>query len=186
VEVEELAGNWPAIGRLEGLVRERVNANLTTPCVRSARSLLLCAFAAELAGDRERAAELEEAARRVEHQGFDRAFFAPEVRLALARGDLARVDRLLADRSGAIGPTWFGLSAMMARFDALVVLGRGEEVERLAADGFRPGTLLEAVGLRALGCVREDQALLSRALERFEALGLDWYAQQTRELSARR
>jgi hypothetical protein len=57
-------------------------------------------------------------------------------------------------------------------------------VEELAAGVIAPGTLLEAVGLRALGQVREDEALLRQALERFEAMGLDWYAAETRKLVA--
>jgi hypothetical protein len=31
-----------------------------------------------------------------------------------------------------------------------------------------------------LGRVREDEALIRQALERFEAMGLDWHAQETR------
>src|SRR5206468_2488003 len=123
-------------------------------------SLLLCTIAAEVDHDRERAAELEDLARRLQHEGFERAFFAPELRLALVRGDLERVERLLATVAGAIGPTWFGLAGALARFDALSALGRRDVVEQLVADGLPPGSLLEAVGLRALGQAREDEALL--------------------------
>jgi tetratricopeptide (TPR) repeat protein len=118
VEVEELAGDWAAVGRLEGLVRERVTANLTTPCMRNARSVLLCTIAAELEGDRERAAELEDWARKLQSEGFERAFLAPELRLALVRGDVERAERILGGVRGATGPTWFGLSGTLARFDA--------------------------------------------------------------------
>jgi hypothetical protein len=38
--------------------------------------------------------------------------------------------------------------------------------------------------MRALGLVREDEQLVQQALERFEAWGLDWYAEQTRKLVA--
>jgi hypothetical protein len=38
--------------------------------------------------------------------------------------------------------------------------------------------------LRALGAVREDDALLRQTLERFEAMGLEWYADETRRLVA--
>jgi hypothetical protein len=50
-EIEELACDWPAIAALEPLARERVAANLSTPCIRNARTLLLCAVAAERGGD---------------------------------------------------------------------------------------------------------------------------------------
>jgi hypothetical protein len=36
--------------------------------------------------------------------------------------------------------------------------------------------------LRALGIARDDRALLQQALERFEAMGLSWHAEQTRRL----
>jgi len=36
--------------------------------------------------------------------------------------------------------------------------------------------------LRALGIVREDEALIQQALARFEQMGLDWHAEQTRML----
>jgi hypothetical protein len=36
--------------------------------------------------------------------------------------------------------------------------------------------------LRALGLVREDETLLERAAERFEAFGLAWHAAETRAL----
>lgn len=183
VEVEEIAGNWTGIRALERLVRERVNANLATPCMRNTRSLLLCTIAAELDGDSERAAELETFARRVEHEGFERSLFAPELRLALVRGDLERAERLVAETTGLIGPGWFGLVGGVASFDALARLQRREDVERLAEE-IRPGTLLEAVGLRALGQVREDETPIRQALERFEAMGLDWYASETRKLVA--
>ena len=184
IEVEELAGNWAGVQRLEGLVRERVNANLATPCVRSPRSLLLCTIAAEMDGDSERAAELEDSARRLQHEGFERAFLGPELRLALVREDLGAVERLLGNVTGGVGPTWFGFSGSLARFDALSALGRRDDVERLVAEGLPPGSLVEAVGLRALGQVREDEGLLRQALDRFEAMGLDWYTAETRKLVA--
>jgi hypothetical protein len=41
---------------------------------------------------------------------------------------------------------------------------------------------LEPFALRALGLVREDDALVGQAAERFEAFGLEWHAARTREL----
>jgi hypothetical protein len=38
--------------------------------------------------------------------------------------------------------------------------------------------------LRALGLVRGDPALLDRAIERFGALDLWWYAAETRKLAS--
>ena len=44
---------------------------------------------------------------------------------------------------------------------------------------------LEPFALRALGQARLDEHLIERALERFRALGLDWYADQTQRLLGR-
>jgi hypothetical protein len=41
---------------------------------------------------------------------------------------------------------------------------------------------MEPFALRALGVVREDEEMISRAAERFDALALGWYAAQTRVL----
>jgi CHAD domain-containing protein len=48
----------------------------------------------------------------------------------------------------------------------------------------RPGTYLEPFALRTLGAVRDDDVLLQQAVDRFNAIGLPWYAEQTRELLA--
>ena len=45
-----------------------------------------------------------------------------------------------------------------------------------------PGTYLEPFALRALALVEEDDALLERAVQRFEAMSLDWHADETRKL----
>jgi hypothetical protein len=49
----------------------------------------------------------------------------------------------------------------------------------------RPGTYLEPFALRALGAVRQEEVLLKQAVDRFDAMGLTWHAEQTRELLAR-
>lgn len=41
---------------------------------------------------------------------------------------------------------------------------------------------LDPFVLRALGLVRDDAATIDEALARFEALGLEWHAAQTRAL----
>jgi hypothetical protein len=54
-----------------------------------------------------------------------------------------------------------------------------EDAERHAL----PGTYLEPFALRTLGIARRDPALVAQAQERFEAMALDWYAAETRELA---
>ena len=42
--------------------------------------------------------------------------------------------------------------------------------------------LIEPFARRALGRMREDDDLIAQALHRFEAMGLDWHASETRAL----
>jgi hypothetical protein len=58
-------------------------------------------------------------------------------------------------------------------------------VEKEAGVLLRPGTYPEPFALRALGIVREDEALVERAQEGFAALRLDCHAAQTRALRMR-
>ncbi|MDQ1603455.1 MAG: hypothetical protein QOE01_1300 [Actinomycetota bacterium] len=67
---------------------------------------------------------------------------------------------------------------------ALVAVGRTDEVEVLATRLCQPGTYLEPFALRAFGLVRRDVALLAQAIERFEEMGLDWHAADTRTAAA--
>jgi hypothetical protein len=66
------------------------------------------------------------------------------------------------------------------RLDALAALGDLKGVEHEALPLVRPNTFLEPFALRALGLVREDPELLERAIARFEAMGLDRHAEETR------
>jgi len=59
-------------------------------------------------------------------------------------------------------------------------------VEREAPPLLQRGTYFEPFALRALGAVREDELLIEQAAERFEAIGLQWHAGQSRKLVARR
>jgi class 3 adenylate cyclase/tetratricopeptide (TPR) repeat protein len=181
-EVAELRGSWDRILALEPDVVERVEANLETPCVRNARTLLLCALAREHAGDKDTARELEQRARELWMGGYGLVLDATLLKLALARGDLAEVERLCDAGFKLRRQTWFFVSAITARLDGLAALRRVEEVEEAAATYARPKTVLEPFALRALGVAKQDPALLAQALERFEAFGLRWHAEQTRKL----
>ena len=61
-----------------------------------------------------------------------------------------------------------------------------EGVEAEAPPLLRPGSYLEPFAMRALGIVREDDDLVEQATARFEAMGLDWHAAETRRLVAAR
>jgi class 3 adenylate cyclase len=177
--VEELAGRWEAIRARAGEAEEAVADNIATPCTMNARSLLVCALAAAHAGDSDEAQRLETSADALEMEGYGLTIDALRLKLALIRGDLETAERLL-DSDEAM---YFGeLAARAARLEALTALGRRDRVEAEATPLLRPNTYLEPFALRALGIVRDDQPLVEEAVTRFEALGLDWHADETRAL----
>ena len=182
LEVEELIGAWDQVAELEARVEADVEANLATPCIRNARALLLSAIARLDAGDETRARELERRAEEVSLQGYGMTLDAPRARLALLRGDLDTVERLVAGPIPAMHFVFFaGASTLLDAFAALRQRDRVEaEVERF----LKPGTYLEPFALRALGIVREDEQLIAKALARFNEMHLDWHAKQTDRLLA--
>ena len=107
----------------------------------------------------------------------------PRVQLALLRGDLDRVPALLDD-VWVRRTTWFYVSSLATRLDALAAIRDRDRLEPEAARVAAGSVYLEPFALRALGLVREDGDLVERAAERFAALGLDWHAARTRELLA--
>lgn len=189
VEVEELLGGWATIQALEERVRDAVAANEKTPCSRNARSLLVCAMAEAHLGAEERAHELEERAQRLGLLGRH-TLDAPRLRLALLFGDRGRAEELIASLMGEAA--WYSrgvdssFATLVTKLDGLAALGRREGVEELAPRVLRPGTYVEPFAQRALGVVREDDDLIAAAARRFDELGLDWHAAETRALSASR
>jgi tetratricopeptide (TPR) repeat protein len=179
-EAEELAGDWETISGLEGTIEQAVADNRDTPCVRNARCLLLCALASVHRGDEDRARALEGAADELGMEGHALALDNVRVRLALARGDLDAVARLVEPEASF--RFVFGVPTLVARLDALAALGDRERLEKEAPQFLRSGTYFEPFALRALGIVREDGALLEESVAAFDRLGLAWHAEQTRAL----
>jgi len=101
------------------------------------------------------------------------------VEIAIARGDLGEVERRLSEWSpeGLID-----IEGSIARLNALVALERRAEIEEEAAAFLKPGMYVEPFALRALGYARGDDELIKQAIERFDSMGLDWYAAETRSL----
>jgi class 3 adenylate cyclase len=182
LEIEEVCGGWDRILELVERTEAAVEANLTTPCVRNARTLLLIALAAATAGDNETARQYERRAEEVETEGYDRVLAAPRTWLALLRGEMDEVERLEPINLGRIQHE-YALPAAAARLDALAAL-RKPAVEREASPLLRPGIYLEPFALRALGAVREDEVLIEQAVDRFTAMGLEWHAEQSLKLLA--
>jgi hypothetical protein len=183
LEIAELAGEWEDIRGLEDVTRDAVAKNRDTPCVRDARSLLLCAIAREIHGEPGAAAALEELAAEVESQGHGTALEAPRARLALLRGDLSRLPQVLSDKDWQVRQSWFALPTAATRLDVLAVLGDADVVGTAARTLAPEGSYVEPFALRARAIVHDDDALLARAAERFAALRLDWHAEQTARLA---
>jgi class 3 adenylate cyclase len=185
-EVDELTGDWSAIDDASPRIERAVAANLGTPCVRNTRTLLICAVAHTIAGDRERAATLEERAESLEMEGYDDVFAAQRLRLALLKGDHDQAERLLRVNVASGGPVvwyWYSLPTLIARLDALIALGDSERVEAEAEPLLElHGTLLEPFAQRSVGHVRGNSALVEAAAARFESVQLSWHAEQTRLL----
>ncbi len=180
LEAAELSGDWEEASSLVTRVERAVKDNLETPCARNARTLLVCAAAAAALGDLEEAARLERAADELGMEGYEFALAGPRLRLALIRGRLERLGDL-GPASAGHGIT-FGLAVNSARLDALAALGERERVEEDAPPLLRQGTYLVPFALRALGAVRRDGDLIEQALDRFQAMGLEWHARQTQAL----
>jgi len=183
LELEELTARWDSMRGLEARTVGVVEANVTTPCVRNARSLLACALAETLSGDDERSRELEAEAVELEMAGYAGSLAPLRIRLALGRGELDRLGALIAV---AVPPppakNWWSLNTESARLDGLAALGDRAAVEAEAPAFLVEGTYLEPFALRALGIVRDDAALLGRAVERFDAMGVAWHAAATRRV----
>jgi hypothetical protein len=183
--VDEATGRWERLHARQERAERGVAANADTPCIYNARSLLACAVAcAELGLDAE-ARRLEAESAALGYEGYGLWLDALRTRLALIRGDLDQVEAMIEDSEKWRWPTWNYVNGVEARLDALVALGRTNEAEEDAQRHAQPGTYLEPFALRTLGAVRGDPARVAQAVERFEAMGLDWHAAQTRERLAR-
>jgi hypothetical protein len=143
----------------------------------------VCALAHAHLGNEAESRRLEEQGEENAMTGYGTVLDTPRLHLALRRGDLAEVESLLGEPA-VRSSNWFYLSSMAAHLDGLAALGKREGVETEAASARQPGTYLEPFALRALGLVREDETLVERAAEHFEALGLGWHAAKTRALQS--
>jgi DNA-binding SARP family transcriptional activator len=179
LEVEELAGNWQRIGELTNRAERAVEAS--TPCIHRPRSLVVCALAAACLGNELEARRLERAVAELGAEEYGRVVDT-RIRLALVRGDLVGVRRMLAQTETSqrtlIRST--KLAPVAARLDALAALRERERLETEAPRWLQPDTYLEPFALRALGVVRDDRVLVERAAACFDALGLNWHSAQTR------
>jgi hypothetical protein len=176
--LQSSTGRWQELSQLTGRAETAAHANEDTPCQFNWRTLLVCALGHAQRGD-------ESEARRLEERARAGAFVAGPVerepallRLAILRGDLEQADRILEHLPRG-GDAW-GLDAAAARIDALVALSDRERVEEEASAFLEEESYTRPFALRALGIVRDDEALIEQAAAVFEAMGLAWRAAETR------
>ena len=146
----------------------------------NARTLLVCALAWQHGGDADEARRLETKADELGLEGYEYSQGPPRFHLAVARGERPDVGPPVGSSGGHV--LTFGLSHLSARLDGLAAAGDLEAVEALASEVLEPTTYLEPFGLRALGVVRDNEELVEQALARYEAMGIDWHAEETRRL----
>jgi hypothetical protein len=181
IRVETLAGRWGEVRALTSPAEQAVEANEATPCVGTAAVFLTLAAASAHGGDNASARTLEARADALGLGAWEWLCEPARVRLALARHDLAELRRLVDSPSlGTQRPFVFDGAATL--LDALVALGDRERIESDAPQWLQEGTYLDPFALRALGVARNDSLLLNKAAARFETMGLEWDAGETRNL----
>ena len=177
IDVEQMTGRWNAARDLTPRVESAVAANISTPCASNVRTLLACALANVHVGNDREARRLERSAADLGMEGY--RFDDLYVEIAVARGDLDEAERRLREWS----PEGFGdVEGSIAQLNALVALERRSEIVENAPSMVKPKTYLEPFALRALGYARGDTELIQEAIERFDAMGLEWHSAKTSEL----
>jgi tetratricopeptide (TPR) repeat protein len=177
LELDEVCATWGDALAISERTVAAVDENLSTPCIRNARSLLVTALAAAETGDLNQADALEARAYEVALAGHDSVLASPRARLALMRGD---VDAALTCLPELADPRMhWALANAATRLDTLVAAGARGELEREASLYLSRGSYTEPFALRALGIVRDDGHLVRKAEERFAVLGLGWHSDQT-------
>ena len=183
IGVEQAEGRWEAARELTSRAEPAVADNIATPCILNVSSLLALALANVRLGDDVEADRLEREADALGMEGYGAWLDPLHVEIAVARGDTAEVERKLSEWQ----PEGFeDVDGLIAWLNALVALDRGPEIEAEAPPLVKPDTYLEPFALRALGFARNDDSLITRAIERFTAMGMDWYATETSNLLAPR
>jgi class 3 adenylate cyclase len=178
--VEASTGSWEAARALIAQTEAAVEANLATPCPMNIGSLFWCALAASVVGDQSESRRLEEAAHATGMEGYAAATDGPRIWLALSRGNLEEVRELVEGLEPELLKPSIG-EIRCALFDGLVALGDGQRIELDAPEWIERGGYPRPFALRALGLLRKDEALVEQAAQAFDAMGLSWHAQRTRE-----
>ncbi len=180
VRVAGLSGRWELVRDLTPRAEGAVAASEATPCLLGPVALLTCALAHVHLGDESEAHRLEQRAAALGFEGFGAWLVPIEIDIAVARGDRGEVERKLQEWA----PEGLGdVEGHVTRLEALIALDRRAEIEEEAPPLAALGGYIEPFALRALGFARGDGSLFAQAVDRFEAMGMQWHATQTRGLA---
>jgi hypothetical protein len=180
--VETAAADWGAARALVARAERAATANAELPCQFNWRSLAKCALACAHVGDEREAHRLEGRAKEILLVGGPLGREPALLRLALLRGDLDTAERRLLQVPIPDEAWPWDVDAPGARLDALIALGAYEQAEAEADRFVDTEGYATPFALRTLGIVRRNPAQIDAATARFEAMGLDWYARETRDL----
>jgi hypothetical protein len=183
LRMEAAVGDWATVRALTPRLEDWVEANLVTPCPFNVGLLILAAAAARHGDDAEADLRLVAKAESIGMVGYGQFHASRWLRLALARGDLGEAWRIIdAVEAPYLTPGNWELWA--ALFDGLAALGDRDRIEREAPGWIRPDAYVAPFAAKALGVVRKDADLMADAVARFEAMGMDWFAAETRRMAA--
>jgi tetratricopeptide (TPR) repeat protein len=174
---DTIGGEWERASRQSARAEAACAANADTPCQFNWRALLMAALAHAQLGDDREARRLEELAAEAMTLQGPLAKEPSLLRLAMLRGELETVERILAENPQV---DFFDVDYPAARLDALAAVGDRRGVEAEAPRALEVGGYVEPFALRALGVVRGERELLDRAASRFDELHLGWRAAETR------
>jgi class 3 adenylate cyclase/tetratricopeptide (TPR) repeat protein len=182
IRLEIAMGAWEAVRGLAGRAEKSVEANLATPCPFNIGLLRGAALGMLRGGEVGEAARLLARSESLGIVGYEGFLSDISMALAIARGDREELRRVV---DSAELRFWTpGASERWAvLFDGLAMLGERERIEADAPQWIRPSSYAAPFAVRALGVVRRDPELLADAIARFEGMGLDWHAEQTRQMA---
>jgi class 3 adenylate cyclase len=181
MRLEVAVGDWETVRGLTQPAEDAIEANLATPCPFNVGLLLMAALGMVHGGNEAEATRLVAKADSIGMIGYGRSTAARRLSLALARQDRAEARRLVE----SLEPGWLTSGAWelwATLLDGLGLLADRDRIEAEAPQWVHPDAYVAPFAVRALGVVRNDTALLADAIARFEALGLEWHAQETRSL----
>jgi hypothetical protein len=177
--LESAVGNFEAVRGWTLDAEDASDANRATPCPMNVGMLLIAALAHLYGGDGATAGRLMSRAESTAMIGYGRVHAPKWLRLAIARQDRVEIRRVL----DSIHPSWLTPAAWeraTAVLDGLAALDDRERIEALAPQWLEQQTYVAPFAQRALGIARRDRHLLADAVARFEEMGLEWHARETR------